>query len=82
MSLPTVFTGLYDYKNIVDKKKKSLVKLHVILNTIVLSFSAFNWWVLQRTPGNIPTSRNAILGVIGLALMGYSAHIGSTIRSL
>jgi len=82
VAIPTALTGWWDYSKIQDEKKKALVKTHAILNSIVICLAIYNWWMLRGSVNNTPTISNVVLGLVGLGLMGWSARLGSSVRSI
>lgn len=77
-TIPTALTGYAQYKKTDPRntEARKLVMYHIALNTIVSLIGLYNFISIRKSGTYVPTKLNVILGLVGVALLGYSGHIG------
>ena len=77
-TIPTAITGLAEYRNIPSTAADahSTVTKHILLNTLVTAIGVYNWYSIRNQPGYQPSKLNVILGLVGVALIIGSGHLG------
>ena len=77
-SVPVAITGLVEYFNMKTQNigAKRTVQKHMIVNTIVLLLSLYNFMSLRNSYDFTPSLNNLIVGLFVTMLITYSGHQG------